>query len=93
MSEQARADVVARFKADLDQWRADHPGWTQRQQLQAFSPHALWTRAGGGVVDLDTGNYVEANKGLYRDLMLAAGYLIPKQPGDDGRLPCGWPQR
>jgi hypothetical protein len=22
----------------------------------------------------------------------AAGYLVPRQPGDDARLPCGWPR-
>jgi hypothetical protein len=70
---------LAEFRADLDAWRAAHPGWTPREQLAAFSPYALWRFAGGGE--------------LYRKLMFEIGYLVPKQPGDDGNLPCGWPGR
>ena len=91
MPDQAAADIVAGFTAALEEWRAAHPGWTQAQQLTAFSPYSLWRRAGGGVIDLDTGNYVEADGELYRQLMVAAGYLVLRQPGDDGILPCGWP--
>ena len=87
------SEVLAAFTKELEAWRSAHPGWTPREQLSAFSPHRLWERAGGGVIDLDTGNYVEANSDLYRQLMLAAGYLVPRQPGDDGSLPCGWPAR
>jgi hypothetical protein len=83
--------VVDRFVTELEAWRTEHPGWTPAQQLVEFSPHKLWRRSGGGVIDLDTGMYVSADADLYRRLMVAAGYLVPKQPGDDGNLPCGWP--
>jgi hypothetical protein len=84
--------VVANFTAELETWRAERPGWTPREQLTAWSPHRLWMRAGGGVIDLDTGRYAQVDPDLYRRLMIAAGYLVPRQPGDDGHLPCGWPR-
>jgi hypothetical protein len=27
----------------------------------------------------------------YLELMREHGYLVPKKPGDDPNLPCGWP--
>lgn len=29
----------------------------------------------------------------YMELMREHGHIVPKQPGDDGNLPCGWPHR
>lgn len=86
-------DVVSAFVAELAEWRAAHPGWTETQQLRAFGPADLWRRAGGRVIDLDTGDYVEVDRDLYRGLMMAAGYIVSRRPGDDGNLPCGWPVR
>ena len=88
-----REAVLEAFRSELEIWRFEHPGWTEHEQLIAFSPYLLWRRAGGGVIDLDTGNYAQADGELYRDLMIAAGYVVPKRLGDDGNLPCGWPGR
>jgi hypothetical protein len=73
--------VLQDFVAELEAWRREHPGWTPAGQMTAFSPHSLWRRAGGGVIDLDTGNYVQADSELYRRLMVAAGYLVPREAG------------
>lgn len=27
----------------------------------------------------------------YRELLREHGHLVPREPGDDGNLPCGWP--
>ena len=70
-------DVVAAFGAELEAWRAAHPGWTPGQQIEAFSPYSLWRRAGGFQDGL------RADPEVYRRLMLAAGYLIP-QIEDEG---------
>lgn len=81
---------VSEFREELERWRAEHPGWTEDEQLRAFSPFHLWTRAGGCVLHNEI---THADDELYRDLMIAAGYVVPRRPGDDGNLPCGWPGR
>lgn len=49
------------------------------------SPSALWHQAGGGTDSYDHDKFMA--------LMREHGHIVPKEPGDDGSLPCGWPQR
>lgn len=48
-----------------------------------FSPFELWLQAGGG-----TSKYT---RDRYRQLLVEHGHLVPREPGDDGHLSCGWP--
>ncbi len=80
--------VLNRFLSELETWRAEHPGWTEREQSDAFPPVELWRRAGGSAEGGD-----RCDGALYARLMEIAGYLMPATPGEDTNLPCGWPGR
>jgi hypothetical protein len=69
--------AVNSFLAELESWRAEHPGWTQAQQIEAFPLTTLWHRAGGrGSHD---GQAVEADETVYRRLVEVAGYQITRE--------------
>lgn len=32
----------------------------------------------------------ESIRRRYHELMVEHGHIVPREPGDDGSLPCGW---
>ena len=56
---------------EVNRWRDEHPGYTPQQEISAVSPSKLWYRA-EAVETIET-------RSLYREFMLAIGYLIPKE--------------
>lgn len=55
-------------------------------RLSAPSPYELWKQA----LDEHPDDR-EAMRNRYRDLLIENLHLVPRKPGDDGNLPCGWP--
>lgn len=50
------------------------------------TPHALWVEAQAAFP-----NDAEAAARHYAELMVDFGHLVPRKPGEDRNLPCGWP--
>ncbi len=78
----AERDVAKQFTAALTEWRTANPGWTEREQMERFSPGHLWQLAGGRM-GTDEAAAIPVDRRLYLRLLEIAGYLVP-QEGEDG---------
>lgn len=56
--------------------------------MTAVSPSRLWR-----IAEEQHPHDALARRDLYRQLMVEAGLIVPRQPGESVNLPCGWPHQ